>query len=221
MEVAAVLFDLDGTLLDTIEDLTDSMNAVLGEHGYPRRTVAECKQFVGDGVEQFMRRALPGGEADDARMADLIAVYRERYAGAWDRKTRPYPGVCQLLEELAAHRMPMAVLSNKPDATTRQAVGRFFPGVPFGEVRGARPTVPLKPDPTAAIAIAEGLGVAPRDMVLVGDTRTDMQTAGAAGMFPLGVLWGFRGRDELVAYGARQIADAPAEVLTFITRKTG
>jgi len=131
-------------------------------------------------------------------------------------KTRPYPGIVDLLKELSAAGIPIAVLSNKPDAMTKLAVAHLLPDVPFAEVRGATPSVPLKPDPASALAVAATLGVASARICYVGDTATDMQTAVAAGMTPIGVLWGFRDVDELKAAGAGHIVDHPGELMELL-----
>ncbi len=215
--VAGVIFDLDGTLLDTIGDLADAMNTALAERSFPPRTVDECKQFVGDGVEAFLRRALPEDACSDELVAAMDPRYRERYGAGWHVKTRPYPGVVELLAGLHAAGLPLAVLSNKPDAMTKQTVAHFLPDVPFAVVQGARPDVPLKPDPTSALDVASKMNAEPGQICYVGDTATDMQTAVGAGMLPVGVLWGFRDVDELRASGARHILSHPREIADIIT----
>ncbi|MBN1557889.1 MAG: HAD family hydrolase [Lentisphaerae bacterium] len=212
---AAVVFDLDGTLLDTIDDLTDAMNAVLGREGYPPRTVEECKVFVGEGAAAFVRCALPADACRPDRVKAVLEAYRAEYAARWARKTRPYPGIPGCLRTLQARGVPMAVLSNKGDALVKQAVARFLPDIRFAAVRGARPDVPLKPEADAVLPVAERLGRPAHRVWLVGDTKTDMQTARAAGMVPVGVLWGFRSAGELKRYGARHLAATPAELIEF------
>jgi len=214
MKFRAVLFDLDGTLLDTIEDLTDSMNAALSQMGYPGKTLEECKILVGDGLGTFIRRSLPPSCADDPeaarRLRELIRTeYRNRNAD----KTRPYPGIRELLAELGRLGIPMAVLSNKPHDSTIEVIGKYFPTIPFCFVHGAREDVPVKPHPEGALAISRLLKVPPAEILYVGDTNTDMQTASAAGMFAVGVLWGFRTADELRKNGARVLVARPAEIL--------
>lgn len=220
--VEGMIFDLDGTLLNTIDDLTDAMNTALTEQGYPPRSVHACKHFVGDGVEMFVRRALPEAARDAVTIARLVPRYRELYAGMWDIKTAPYPGIVDLLARLTEADVPLGVFSNKPDSVTKQAVAHFLPDVPFIDVRGALPNVPLKPDPAGALAVAAALGADPRHVCFVGDTRTDIETAVAAGMVPVGVLWGFRDADELAAHGARHLVTRPDEILTccFNTQST-
>ena len=210
----AVIFDHDGTLLDTIEDLADSMNAALIKMGHPARTIAECKMLVGDGLETFVRRALPPAAAEDPReRARLRDLMRAEYGERSSRKTRPYPGIPELLDALTARRIPMAVLSNKPHDSTIAVMGHYFSRWSFSLIFGARDGVAVKPDPAGAFEIATLLGIAPPDFAYVGDTNTDMQTATAAGMFPVGALWGFRTAEELLATGAKVLLGTPLDLL--------
>ena len=209
----AVLFDLDGTLLDTIDDLAACMNAALAECGLATTPVAEHKLMVGDGVRNYVLRAMgPERRGDEDLVGRITEIYQGLYAERWAVKTRPYEGVKEMLAELAARRLRLAVLSNKPDHFTRKTVAHFLPDVPFDGVRGARDGVGLKPDPTSAVAIAETLGVGVERFGYVGDTATDMRTARAAGMRAVGVLWGFRSRDELINAGAESLIAHPAEL---------
>jgi phosphoglycolate phosphatase len=218
MKFRAVIFDLDGTLLDTIEDLTDSMNAALSAMGHPTKTVAECKNLVGDGLETFIRRSLPPSCAGDPVAArKLRELIREEYRLRQAVKTRPYPGIREMLDGMIARKIPVSILSNKPHETTLKVVARQFPDVKFEYVFGHRDDVPAKPDPSGALEIARLLGLAPAEVLYVGDTNTDMQTAVAAGMFAAGVLWGFRTADELRKNGAGILVAKPAELLDLIS----
>lgn len=212
----SVLFDLDGTLLDTLDDLADAMNEALAVMGLPGCTVEQCKYFVGDGVRNFALRALPPDRRDEATLQRLLAVYRECYGRNWAVKTRPYAGVPEMLDGLAARGLPLAVLSNKPDDFTRLVVAKLLPRWTFAAVAGERPPAPRKPDPGAALEIANRIGVPPERFLYLGDTATDMRTAVAAGMFPVGALWGFRTAEELLAGGARVLVRQPAEVLKVV-----
>jgi phosphoglycolate phosphatase len=213
----AVVFDLDGTLLDTLADLGNSMNAVLAGAGFPEHRLEAYRYFVGEGMEMLVRRALPAAVRDDeAAVARSLQAMRDEYGGRWAEATRPYDGIPALLTELTSRRVPLAVLSNKPDDFTRSTVETLLADWSFAQVRGMRPDTPAKPDPTGALAVAEALNVAPHDVLYVGDTATDMKTACAAGMFALGVTWGFRDREELEANGAAQVIDAPAEALEWV-----
>ncbi len=211
----AVLFDLDGTLLDTLEDLADSMNAVLAARGHPVHPVSEYRFFVGDGVEMLVRRTLPPGLGDDrAEVRACLLQMREKYALRWKAKSRPYPGIERLLDGLTEKGVVLTILSNKPHAFVQEIAGHFFGRWRFASTQGARPEVPRKPDPAAAIAISSSVGVPPASFLYLGDTNTDMQTAIAAGMFPAGALWDFRPEAELREAGARFLATQPLDVLS-------
>jgi len=215
----AVLFDLDGTLLDTLDDLGDSMNAVLSSRGYPTHPISSFTGFVGDGVENLVRRALPPRDgSNDALVAEIVPLMRAQYSRRWKDKTRPYDGIPEMLDALAARGLRLAVLSNKPHPATVEVVGHFFPPARFDAVFGARPGVPIKPDAGAALDVARGLGIPAGEFLYLGDTNTDMQTATAAGMYAVGVLWGFRTADELLQSGARVLVAHPTEVLPLLDR---
>jgi phosphoglycolate phosphatase len=213
----AVIFDLDGTLLDTIEDLADSMNAALAVMGLPGRSLAECKSLVGDGLETFVRRALPPAAAEDpAAAARLTELMRSEYRLRSAIKTRPYDGIPALLDALVRRGVRMAVLSNKPHDSTLAVMRHFFGAWAFRPILGARESVPIKPDPSGALEIAREWGLEPSAVAYVGDTNTDMRTAVAAGMFPCGALWGFRTAAELTANGARALLEKPIDLLEFL-----
>jgi phosphoglycolate phosphatase len=217
VKIRAVLFDLDGTLLDTIEDLTDSMNAVLLTLGFPGHSVSDCKTLVGEGVEHFARGALPAEASADGRLvARVVKLIRSEYESRWHRKTRPYDGIPRLLDELAGKGIKLGVLSNKADDFTRLMVAHYFPSIAFQAVAGARPGRAKKPDPAPALEVCSALGVPPAETVFLGDTKTDMETAERAGMIPVGALWGFRSARELLDSGARYLISRPAELLGFI-----
>jgi phosphoglycolate phosphatase len=217
MKIRAVLFDLDGTLLDSIEDLTDSMNTALGRLGFPGHDVESCKRLVGEGIEHFAANALPARErADESMVARLIEMLREEYQKRWAQKTHPYSGIVELLDGLADRGIRLAVLSNKADDFTGLMVAHFFPNRKFEVVLGARPGMPRKPDPSPALRIAHELGLNPAEIVFLGDTKTDMETASRAGMVPMGALWGFRSAEELLASGARHLLGRPQELLSLL-----
>jgi len=211
MTIDAVVFDLDGTLADTLEDIAAAMNYALARQGLPERPADEYRDLVGEGVRRLVERALPPDRPDlrEIVLADLGTHY---VAHMLDR-TRPYPGVSEMLDALA---IPAAVLSNKPQAATTWMVDRLFQGHRFAAVHGGRDDVPLKPDPAPLLAIVRELGVPVGRTAYVGDTRTDMETAVAAGAIPVGVEWGFRDRDELVEHGARAVVRTPAELLDLL-----
>jgi len=215
MDKHAVLFDLDGTLLNTLQDIADSCNAALQRHGFPPHPLDSYRYFVGDGVSMLVARTLPESEPDRATLEAVVATYREEYHRRWNVRTEPYPGIVELLAELTRRRIQMTVLSNKPDDFTRRCVAEYFPQFKFSAVLGASSAFPQKPIPIAALHIAKLVGIAPADFLYLGDTATDMKTAVAAGMFPVGACWGFRPAEELTGTGARELIQQPKELLKF------
>lgn len=216
MQFEAILFDLDGTLLDTLEDLANSMNAVLEGRGLLQHGNQLYKQFVGDGMEVLVRRALPESHRGEQVVHACLLAMRKDYSVRWRETTRPYEGIPELLDALRGRRLRMAILSNKPDDFTREMVTALLTPWRFDAVVGARPEVPKKPDPTVALAIARDLGIPPARILYLGDSGTDMRTAVSAGMFPVGALWGFRGAAELEANGARVLISRPMDLLGFL-----
>ena len=216
MRFAAAVFDLDGTLLDTLADLADSTNAALAAAGHPPHPTDAYRYFVGNGIENLVRCALPATARDDASVARAKAAMEAEYSRRWQAKTQPYAGVPELLDALSARHIPMAILSNKPQAFTRLTVDELLPRWSFYPVCGAQPDVPRKPDPAAALHIAAALGLSPGACLYLGDTDTDMQTATRAGMYALGATWGFRSGDELRQSGARALLAAPLDLLNFL-----
>ncbi|HSA95557.1 MAG TPA: HAD-IA family hydrolase, partial [Acidobacteriota bacterium] len=193
--IFAAIFDLDGTLLDTIEDIAEASNRVYGARGLAPFSLAEMKRLVGEGAEELVRkafaargRAVPAGD----EMTAIIKDYRREYEALWRRHSRPYPGVPELLSELRARGLRTAVLSNKAQLFTAAMTEELLAAHPFDVVRGALPGVALKPDPAPALAIAADLGLGAAACAFVGDTPIDMATAKAAGMLAVGALWGFR-----------------------------
>jgi phosphoglycolate phosphatase len=214
--LAGVVFDLDGTLLDTLTDLAACTNAALAALGQPGHPLDAYRYLVGEGMEQLVRRALPPAARDEARVQEGLALLKAGYEHGWMRHTRPYPGIAELLDRLVGRGVAMAVLSNKADAFTQVMVEHYLGRWPFVGVRGSRPDVPRKPDPAAALELARELGCEPARLGFVGDTAIDVKTARAAGMHPIGVLWGFRGEDELRLAGATRLVRSPAELATVI-----
>ncbi len=212
----AVIFDLDGTLLDTLEDLAEAMNSVLERYGFPTHRPEAYKYFVGDGMEVLVRRALPEEVRDGETFFRCLSDMQAEYASRWNRKTRPYPGVPELLDVLARQGRPMAVLTNKPHEAGLMVVAELLAGWKFQLVLGARPAVPKKPNPAGALEIASRLKIPPEGFLYLGDTAVDMQTAVRAGMIPVGVLWGFRTREELVGAGARILLEKPLDLLEWL-----
>jgi phosphoglycolate phosphatase len=213
----AILFDIDGTLLDTIQDLADSMNGALHRLGFPIHNLDEYKYFVGDGMENLVKRALPAGARNDPRqVSGCLQILLEIYDLTWKVKTRPYPGIPELLDALSARGLKMAVLSNKLHGFTVKVVAELLAAWRFEPVLGERPSAPRKPDPTSALEIAQRLEIEPADFLYLGDTATDMKTAKGAGMFAVGALWGFRESGELIAGGADKLISEPLQLLELL-----
>lgn len=226
VRVDALIFDLDGTLADSITDIGVAMNAVLASLGLGPHPMEAYKAFVGEGAEHLVRRAVLAAMGRDWRAADdgglpsslpaLVEAYRVHYARLDHAHSLPYPGVDAMLDAVVASKRKMAVLSNKRDDFTRHLVSRQFGRWPFVDVRGEREGVPRKPDPTAALELALALNVLPERIGFVGDTPIDVGTARAAGMISIGVLWGFRSRDELTRAGARFLLERPSDLATLL-----
>ncbi len=220
MQTRLAVFDLDGTLLNTLQDLADSMNAVLGGRGFPEHPVDAYRYFVGNGVGNLVRRALPGDDPDEALVEECVAAMGKEYSARWADTTAVYPGVEDLLDGLEGRGIAVAVLSNKPDDLTVKTVDHFFPGRRFLAVRGAREGVPRKPDPAGAYEILKeanlSAALAATSAIYAGDTATDMHTARAAGIPVVGVLWGFRPRSELEGAGADWIVAEPREIRAIV-----
>lgn len=216
MRYKAAIFDFDGTLLDTLDDLADSMNAVLTELGLPAHPVDSYRYFVGQGMTNLARLATPADTAPEVR-EKIVAMIGKTYGDSWAVKTAPYAGIPGLLADLRRRGLKIGLLSNKPDQFTQVMAAHFFPAGTFDAVSGAKKDVPIKPDPTSALAMARELGVAPADILYFGDTDVDMKTGLSAGMFTIGVTWGFRPVAELTGAGANAIIDTPAEALRFLS----
>jgi phosphoglycolate phosphatase len=219
MQYAAIVFDLDGTLLDTLIDIAHAANRVLVQRGMSAHPIDAYRQFVGEGVRVLFERSLSQTVCTDELVAACAEDFRDAYAQCWNVQTRPYDGIDDLLSTLVTRDIRLAVLSNKPDVFTKACVGEYFPKFPFEAVLGQREGIPRKPDPAGAVEIAALMDLAPERILYVGDTAVDMQTANAAGMFPVGVSWGFRPRSELLAGGARAMIDRPEELLQWFSQQ--
>ena len=203
-----ILFDLDGTLLNTLEDLLDATNYALSLCCYPERTLSELRRFVGNGAENQIRMSLPAGTSPE-EVQRVLKIYKPYYTEHCQIKTRPYDGILDSLAILKEN-YPIAVVSNKPDATTKTLAARFFPGLPaFGQ----RDDVPPKPAPDLVFRALETLGVDAAGAIYVGDSEVDVATARNAGLPLAAVSWGFRGRRALAEAGAPVIVDTAAELL--------
>lgn len=217
MKFKAVIFDLDGTLLNTLEDLANSMNSVLDRFHFPAHALETYKYFVGEGIEVLVRRAIPAAlREDESIFRACLAAMREEYGRRSKENTRPYEGIPQTLDSLSEMGIRMSILSNKPDGTTKQVVAELLPHWHFDCVLGERPPVPKKPDPAGALEIAGHWGIPCDQILYLGDTSIDMLTANAAGMFAAGALWGFRTAEELMASGAKVLLENPLDLLKLL-----
>lgn len=213
MMARAVIFDLDGTLLDTLEDIGRAANRVLAANGFPEHPFESFKYFVGDGAAVLFRRALPEGSNHGETLDRCLREFRGDYGRTWNVATAPYPGIPELLDSLAGRGIRMSVFSNKPHSITEACVRGLLPDWTFDQVLGHKEGAPKKPDPFGALAIARHAGLQPDEFLYLGDTGTDMDTARGAGMRPIGALWGFRTREELLAHGAEHVLQRPADLI--------
>ncbi|RBQ25860.1 MULTISPECIES: HAD family hydrolase [Arcobacteraceae] len=214
MQKNTVIFDLDGTLLDSIEDIAVSMNKVLESLNLPMHDIKDYKYFVGSGVDVLVENAL--GKFSKEIKDEAIKRFKIEYDGKLHSKTIPYEGIYELLDELKKLNYNLAVLSNKPHEFTVSYVNHFFKDYGFKEVHGQKDNVPKKPNPQAAIEIAKSLNAPCEKVFFVGDTKVDMQTAKSANMLAIGVLWGFRDEQELREFGADFIVKTPLEIVNII-----
>jgi phosphoglycolate phosphatase len=217
MTIQAVIFDLDGTLLDTLADIADAVNRMLAARGYPKHTEQDYRWFVGDGSAMLITRALPPDCRDAENVQACLQRFIADYTEHWHCKTAPYPGIVELLETLQTRRLELAVVTNKPHRFAAKMIAHYFPKTSFDPIFGQREGIPKKPDPTQALAAALQMAVAPHDCLFVGDSAVDIKTARRAGMLSIGASWGFRPRSELTDAGADHIIDHPMDVLSLLT----
>lgn len=212
--MSAFIFDLDGTLLDTLGDIGGACNAILKREGYPTHPIAAYRQMVGCGFAMLVRRAMLQNPAPpEDVLAQITAEAAQYYAQHMLEATRPYPQMADTVAKLADKGCPLAVLSNKPHAMTVEIIAHYFPHIGFMAVWGGREDMPLKPDPTALLAIMDNNDIAKADAYYVGDSDVDMLTSRNADVRGIGASWGFRGGAELAAAGAWRILQEPAQLL--------
>ncbi|MBL0713168.1 MAG: HAD family hydrolase [Desulfosarcina sp.] len=216
MKFKAVLFDLDGTLLDTLDDIADAVNRVLAGRGLPRHDREAYRWFIGDGSRILLTRALPPDRRRDDDIDASLKAFKTNYSRNWHVKTRLYDGVPRLVEMLQAAGIKLAVVSNKPHAFTETCCRHYFPDRPFDYVSGQQEGRPVKPNPYPALQAATHLQMSPSDCLFLGDSGVDMETGRRAGMFPVGALWGFRRQDELEAAGAAACIHHPRDLLKWM-----
>ncbi len=214
MKYTLVIFDLDGTILDTLEDLTDGVNYALSECGYPVRTIEEVRSFVGNGIRKLIERALPS-DTPEAEIDRVHGIFSPYYKAHCDVKTRPYDGIPEMLQMLRDAGVLTAVLSNKGDFAVQPLIRQYFPDL-FTIAFGERAGIPRKPAPDAVFEILERMGVDKSDTVYIGDSNVDIETAQNAGLPCICVDWGFRDRAQLIEAGADTIVSTPEELLKAI-----
>ncbi|MFC2022050.1 HAD family hydrolase [Chloroflexota bacterium] len=216
MKCKAVIFDLDGTLLDTLQDIADSVNEALKHLDFPRHELEAFKKFIGEGRDVLAARALPGDSCDPTTVKRLVELINSEYSERWANKTILYDGISDLLDELTAMSIKMAVLSNKAHDFTELMVSELLSQWHFEAVVGVSQSVLRKPDPTAALQIAQQLVLQPNEFLYLGDSDIDMRTAIGAGMYPVGVSWGFRSAEELLSSGAEVLIEYPTDLLALV-----
>ena len=211
MAYRAAVFDLDGTLLNTLADLADSGNELLASYGMAPHPEPAFRYFVGNGSRKLMERILPGKSPE--QIDEALARYKAIYEKHLTAKTTPYAGISETLSALKARGVRMAVCTNKHISAAEALIRKYFPADTFDTFEGDRPGVPRKPDPAHVRIVLEKMGVMPEETVYLGDSGVDMQTAVNAGALPVGVLWGFREKDELMENGAQILLSKPSELL--------
>jgi phosphoglycolate phosphatase len=228
MSLKMIIFDLDGTLLDTLHDLADATNEALAQYDLPPLPDEEYKHLVGMGARVLLQRSLDRSQVLACQAGQpihalpavdcLVEEFNQAYEVRWANKTQPYAGITELLKWLSETETVLAILSNKSDAFTRKMAERYFPDGLFRMVYGMRPDFPGKPDPSLTLELCRQAGVLPQETALIGDSGSDMKTAVAAGVIPIGVLWGFRSAEELTANGALYRTKTPAGLTLLLKR---
>jgi len=210
-----VIFDLDGTLIDSLKDIALCTNSVLKNLGYKEHSTDAYKKFIGDGARELVRRALPDSSLDD-EIEKALEMFKEIYGNKIGGNTKPFEGIYEMLEELQKF-CEFALLSNKPHKFTLEYMESFFKDYPFNQVHGQKDDVPRKPDPAGVYNILQELPYEKEDVFYIGDTATDMKTAVSAGLIPIGVLWGIQEKETLLTNGAQYIVESPSQIVKIIS----
>lgn len=216
MDFKGVIFDLDGTLVDSLEDLADSMNIVLQKRNFPTYDLQTYKHFIGDGIRNLVRRSVPEANRDDTLIDRCYDSMLEAYSNNCVNKTKPFNGIIELLDELVFRKMKLAVFSNKADEFAKKIVLTVLPNWHFEAIVGLNAEEHKKPDPSGALQISKETGVNPENMIYVGDSGIDMQAANNAGMCAVGALWGFRTKEELKSNGAKYLLNHPLDMIKIL-----
>lgn len=209
----AAIFDLDGTLLDTLADIGTAANDVLRQQGFPVHPLPDYRTFVGDGVATLFSRILPTNVCSDELISQCVSGFSETYSKRWNEQTKLYPGIPELLDELTQRGVPIAVLSNKPHEFVARCLAEFLPHWTFDPAFGQREGVPKKPDPAGVNDVCDVLSVTPAECVYIGDSNVDILTGKNSGALAVGVSWGFRPVEELLDHGADRILNTPSDLL--------
>ena len=209
----AFIFDLDGTLIDSLSGITKAMNCVLSEHSLPTHAAEDDRCMVGNGLLQLVKRALPGSHRHESLVTEFISFYRTKYEEIWPYETNSFAEIPDLLNRLTQQNNPFSVLSNKSHEVCCRMVSTLLSQFPFVDVLGQRPGIPLKPDPSAALTLTLLMNSEPENTFFVGDSAVDIHTAQNAGMIPIGVSWGMCNREELILNGAKHVIDTPLQLL--------
>lgn len=220
MNFKGIIFDLDGTLVNSLEDIAESMNKVLISYGFGSHDLPAYKYFIGNGLKNLVREALPHESREDRLVSECFDSMMEEYRERCTIKTRPYDGISELFEELTTQNIRLAVFSNKVDELTKKVVSTIFPTTNFDVVIGASTDRPRKPNPEGAFLISKRLRIPPSELLYLGDTGVDMQTATRAKMYAVGALWGFRTAEELISNGAKSLIDHPLDLLNLLEGST-
>lgn len=215
MKFKGVIFDLDGTLVNSLQDIADSMNIVLQSYNYPTHSYEEYKNFIGSGIRSLVSKSLPLTHNDEKLINSCFNLMIEVYRDNCTRKTKPYDGIIELLDNLISRNIKLSVLSNKSDEFTKKITHALLPNY-FDPVIGLSIETLKKPNPFGALKISKYLGIKAKEIIYIGDTGIDMQTANNANMFAVGVLWGFRQKEELISNGAKYLLSNPLDLIQII-----
>ncbi|HPT72356.1 MAG TPA: HAD family hydrolase [Candidatus Cloacimonadota bacterium] len=213
-ELKGAIFDLDGTLVNTLDDIADTMNSILQKNGLPTHPTEKYKYLVGEGIFNLTKRVLPEDHWSEENAMMFVQEFRALYDITWHDKSLPYEGIIDMLKNLSQMGIKLGVLSNKPDSFVQKIIAWFFPQIPFTSVYGEVKDVPAKPDPELAGRVADAMGLNPQEIAMIGDSGIDIRTAVNAGMVGIGVIWGFRPFEELKETGASIVVNTPAEITT-------
>ena len=217
MKIKVCIFDLDGTLLDTLEDISDAMNSVLKRMKLPLHTSKEYLKYIGDGLESFVKQSLPKEyQSDESLLNEAVQGLKTEYSKTWHIKTKPFEGIMEMLDELKKRDIKMAVLSNKLDRFTKEMVEYYFENKYFNIVLGSREGIPRKPNPHSIFEILNEFNEKPENALYIGDSKYDMKAAVNANMKGIGVLWGFGTREEMEENKAYALISKPIELLNFL-----